>query len=168
MIEKNLNLNFVFQSTTKTREVIIEKLFNISSEPYRKYIKKNTRWNITRAELLNYPSGTVGYELGLFLHQNDFQLLEKSETHDVFHLLSNYSTAVTDEVAMQFYLFGNGKKSPYLFTVLAIGSLFYPEFYEYFKESYAQGKKALPFYNFDFYKHLNMNLNELKKQFKIW
>ena len=162
MTKKNLNTYFEFQSTMSLRERIIEILFNLSSYPYRKYVKTSEKWNVTKSALLHYPQGSIGHELGLFLESDGFDLLEKSEKHDVFHVITNYSTSIVDEIAMQYFLLGNGKRSPYLFFVIAIGTFYYPDKLNYFKTAYQKGKVPKPFFNFDFYNHLGMNLNEFK------
>lgn len=151
----------------KFRYKFIETLFNITSEPYRRHFKKEENWNLNTDELLQYPKSSIGNELGLFLKNNGFELLDKSEKHDVFHIITNYTTSVQDEISMQFYLFGNGKSSPYLWLVMIIGSLIYPEKIKNYWSAYHKGKDPLPFYNFDFKNNLNMDINAFKKSFNI-
>ena len=167
MTKKNLNNNFEFQSTMSLREKIIEMIFNLSSEPYRKYVKTTEKWEVSKQSLLAYQEGSIGQELGLFLDSNNLELLEKSEKHDIFHLLTGYSTAIADEIAMQYFLYGNGKRSPYLFLVIGVGTFYYPDKIKHFKTAYKKGKVPKPFFNFDFHNHLGMNLNQFKTNINL-
>lgn len=68
-------------------------------------------WNISVRDFLNYPEGSLGWSLGQFYVCQGFEPIAKAERHDVFHVLLGYSTSLTDEGAMQFFLLGNGKPS---------------------------------------------------------
>jgi len=136
------------------RKKLIIWLFEISQTFYVKHFKKETvAWNISKTELLEYPEDNFGYHLGLFLKQNNFNLIPKIERHDCYHVLTGYGTTVQDEIALQYLCYGNGKRSIYLFGVIALGTLLLPEYLNYYLKSYRIGKNANPFYDFD-YNHL--------------
>ena len=149
------------------RERMIEMMFNLSSEPYRKYVKTTKKWALSNTTLLQYQKGSIGHELGSFLETNKFELLDKSEKHDIFHLITGYSTSIGDEIAMQYFLYGNGKRSPYLFMVIGVGTFYYPDKIGHFRKAYRKGKAPNPFFNFDFYNHLSMNLNQFKTNINL-
>ena len=149
------------------RDKIIEKLYEISKKPYQKLFKKNKPWNLTKDELLSFPPGSLGFHLGKFLELNAFDIQEKLEDHDIIHVLTNTGITVTDEIGMQYYLLGNGKKSLYLYLVIITGTIFYPMHLKNFLKEYNRGKKAHMYYQLDFLKLLNVPTDTLRKAFNI-
>lgn len=148
------------------RALILEKLYVWSLGPYQA-IKKNAAWDIGIEELLRYPYESLGYHMGSFLTRNNFDLQEKLESHDVFHVLTNTGISVPEEISMQFYLMGNGKRSIYLFSVVLIGGLLFPDYLKLFWRCYNRGKAALPFYQLDFKKLLHQPIERIKSTFLI-
>ncbi|VXB69351.1 conserved hypothetical protein [Flavobacterium sp. 9AF] len=149
------------------KDKLIEKMYEISKKPYQKWLKKNKPWNISSSELMVLPEASLGYELGSFLLRYNFQIQEKLEDHDVIHVLTNTGISVVEEIGMQYYLLGNGKKSLYLFLVIITGFLFYPKQIDYYLIQYQKGKKAHRFYDLDFYKMLTIPVTNLRKTFNI-
>jgi ubiquinone biosynthesis protein Coq4 len=117
--------------------------------------------------LLHYPEDSLGFGLGNFLFNNHFDIQEKLEDHDIIHVLTNTGISVVEEIGMQYYLLGNGKKSLYLFLVIASGTIFYPKQIKYFIQQYKKGKEALTFYYLDFSKMLFMPIQSIQQSFKI-
>jgi len=148
------------------RAVVLEKLYEWSVVPYQS-LKKNDAWDLGIKDLQRFPKGTLGQSMGDFLVMNNFDLQEKLESHDVFHVLTNTGITVPEEISMQFYLLGNGKRSSYLFTVILLGSLLYPDYLKFFYNRYKKGKSALSFHQLDFYKLLNQPLTKIKSTFLI-
>lgn len=149
------------------RYLLLERLYEWSKIPYRWLFKDEAPWNISIKELLSYPSNTLGYHLGCFLLRHHFTPEPQLEDHDVFHVLTQTGITVPEEIAMQFYLFGNGKRSAYLYTVLCIGTLLFPDELSRFRKSYRKGKKAHRFYDLNFLKLLPQSLQEFQQSFKI-
>ncbi|MBW1656049.1 MULTISPECIES: hypothetical protein [Flavobacterium] len=149
------------------RDYLIEKLYESSKKPYQKYFKKNEPWKIDKTKLLDYPQESLGLGLGNFLYNNHFDIQEKLEDHDIIHVLTNTGVSVYEEIGMQYYLFGNGKRSLYLYMVILTGTLFYPKRIKYFIEQYKKGKKALPFHYLDFSKMLLVPIPSIQQTFKI-
>jgi len=149
------------------KDLFIEKLYEYSKIPYQKYFKKNKPWDIDKTQLLNYPEGSLGLGLGNFLHRNHFDIQEKLEDHDIIHVLTNTGISVAEEIGMQYYLFGNGKRSLYLFMVILSGTLFYPQQINYFVQQYKRGKYTLPFHYLDFSKMLFTSIQSIQKTFNI-
>lgn len=148
------------------RAIFLEKLYQWSLKPYQAF-KKNTPWGLQLEDLLQYPKNSLGYHLGRFMLQHDFDLQEKLERHDVFHVLTGTGISVPEEISMQFYLMGNGKRSGYLISVMVLGSLLYPDKLGMFLTTYRRGKAALPFYQLDFLKLLDQPLLRIKETFLI-
>jgi len=149
------------------KDKIIEKMYEWSRKPYQKYFKKNDPWQIDKRKLLDYPEGSLGFGLGNFLYKNHFDIQPKLEDHDIIHVLTNTGTSVLEEIGMQYYLLGNGKRSLYLFLVTASGTVFYPNKINYFIKQFRRGKQALPFYYLDFSKMLLIPVSSLQQTFKI-
>lgn len=149
------------------RALLLEKLYDWSKIPYQKFLKKNNAWNIKISTLLSYPKDTLGNGLGLFITKHNFELQDKLESHDVFHVLTNTGITVPEEVSMQFYLMGNGKRSLYLYSVVFLGLLLYPDYFKTFKNAYYRGNTALQFHQLDFLKMLHLPIHKIKTTFLI-
>lgn len=149
------------------KDLLIEKLYEASKKPYQKYFKKNQPWGLSRRELLSFEEHSLGFLLGCFLLKHNFQIQEKLEDHDAIHILTNTGVTVVEEIGMQYYLLGNGKKSLYLFMVVLSGTLFYPTKLRYFLCEFKRGKQALEFHYLDFFKMLNVPVVEIQKTFRI-
>lgn len=150
------------------KDLIIEKLYEASKKPYQKYLKKNEPWDISRKELLSYPEPSLGFHLGCFLLKYNLHIQEKLEDHDIIHILTKTGITVVEEIGMQYYLLGNGKKSLYLFMVVLSGTAFYPAKLSYFLSEYKRGKKSLEFHYLDFYKMLRIPIADIQETFKIY
>jgi len=144
------------------RETFIIWLFHHTQKLYT-YFKAKQAWNLTSKDLLLYPEGTFGNELGKFLKRNGFELLPKVERHDAYHLITGHGTEVKDEIALQYLCFGNGKRSIYLFGVILIGTLVLPEHINYYIKSYTIGKRCNTFHHFNYKKLLNYSLQNLRE-----
>lgn len=144
------------------RKKLIIWLFEHSQRVYTKFKNKKS-WNISRQQLLEFPEDSFGNELGMFLQKHGFELLPKVERHDAYHLLTGYYTKVEDEIALQYVCFGNGKRSPYLFGVILIGTILLPEYSSYYIKSYKLGKNCNQFYHFDYKNLFNYSLQELRE-----
>ncbi|TMM57996.1 hypothetical protein FEE95_00790 [Maribacter algarum] len=148
------------------RALILEKLYEWSLIPYQSF-KKNKAWDLGIEDLLQYPKGTLGYQMGYFLLSNNFDLQDKLESHDVFHVLTRTGITVPEEISMQFYLLGNGKRSAYLFSVIFLGGLLFPDYFKMFRSKYRLGKASLPFHQLNFKKLLDQPLERIKDTFLI-
>ena len=146
------------------RKQFITWLFLRSQTFYTKYFKKQPAWNLSRKQLLKYPRNTLGYHLGCFLEKNGFELLPKVEKHDIYHLLTGYGTKVEDEIALQYFCFGNGKRTPYLIGVLFIGTLILPESFGYYLKSFQKGRRANKFHNLPYQIMLDTDFLELQSE----
>ncbi|MQP25714.1 hypothetical protein GFJ94_11635 [Flavobacterium sp. LMO8] len=149
------------------KEIIIETLYRIIKVPYQFLFKQTKAWDISMQDFLKLPQESLGFQYGCFLLKYNFNIQATLEEHDVFHVLTNTGISVKDEIDMQFILLGNGKRSPFVFIVIATGILFYPFEYKNFYEKYKQGKKAHRFYDLDFYKMLTIPLSTIQQTFNL-
>lgn len=126
-------------------------LYDWSQVVYAKIFKRNKKaWGISKSELLLFPEGSLGRALGEFYQTKGFDVMPKLENHDVFHILTETGTEIQDEIAMQYLLFGNGKRSLYLFSMIGIGTVLYPEFLNYYVKTYYKGKSLSKFHDREF------------------
>ena len=95
-----------------------------------------------------------------FLHNEAGILFQK---HDVFHMLTGYGTQVEDEIALQYLCLGNGKRSLYLIGAITLGTLILPEYIHYYYQSYQKGRRANPFYHYDYQNLLQINFREFQR-----
>lgn len=145
------------------RKKLVAKLFELSQGFYVKYFKqKKTAWGHTRSSLLAFPKGTLGHEMGVFLQTNGFEVIDKVERHDAYHVLLGFNTRAQDEVALQYLCLGNGKRSKYLFGVIGLGSLILPEYFAYYYRCYRLGRELNTFYHFDYKQLLDQPLEQLR------
>jgi len=112
--------------------------------------KKRKVWGMTREDMLQYPEGTLAHELGLFLKQEQLQPVERVERHDAFHILLDFSTNLNDEAAMQFFLVGNGKISPFTVATASFTALVMPDKWRLFYREFRRGQKARCIAKWDF------------------
>lgn len=149
------------------KDKIIEFLYRTIKIPYSYFFKNNEPWGVTASSLLQNETGSLGHDLGQFLLINNYQVQDSLEEHDVFHVLTKIGTTVKEEVDMQFYLLGNGKKSPFVFIVISTGIVFYPNHYKSFIDCYKRGKNAYQFYDLDFFRLLHQPTNSIQSIFNI-
>ena len=149
------------------RDLFIEKMYELSKKPYQKFFKKGKAWDVKVNQLIQLPNDSLGFYLGCFLLKYNFEIQPKLEDHDIIHVLTNTGISVIDEIGMQYYLLGNGKRSLYLWMVILSGTLFYPTRFSYFKQQYKRGKAAHEFYGLDFLNMLSVPLTHIQKTFNI-
>jgi|TARA_R110002020_G_scaffold95012_4_gene228208 hypothetical protein len=140
----------------KIRKQIIHWLFDQTMVLYCRF-KKKEPWNVTTQDLLSMPSNTFGYRLGQLLQQNGFDLIPKVERHDAYHLVTGFGTSVEEEIALQYTCYGNGKRTPYLYGVLALGTLILPDYLPFYLGAYRYGKLAKSFHHYDYKKILPLD-----------
>ena len=149
------------------KEIIIETFYKIIKVPYQFLFKKNEAWNLNVSDFLKYPQESLGFHLGCFLLKYNFSVQPSLEEHDVYHVLTNTGATVKDEIHMQFYLLGNGKRSPFVFIVIITGLFFYPLELKKFIKTYKKGKQAHLFHHLDFSKMLTIPVTTIQQTFNI-
>ena len=149
------------------KDLIIETFYKIIKVPYQLIFKKKEAWNLTISDFLKYPQDSLGFHLGCFLLKYNFNVQPSLEEHDVYHVLTNTGATVKEEIEMQFYLLGNGKRSQFVFIVISTGILFYPYNFKKFIICYKKGKQAHLFYHLDFSKMLTIPVEKIQETFNI-
>jgi len=149
------------------RALVLEILYDWSKKPYQRFIKKNEPWPVDLPDLMQYPNASLGFHLACFMLKHNFEIQPKLEDHDVFHVLTNTGITVPEEISMQYYLWGNGKRSIYQIGVMTLGTLLYPDYIKLFRTAYIRGKSAHMFHQIDFLRLLNQPIETIKSTFRI-
>ena len=149
------------------RAIILEKLYEWSKVPYQKFMKKNEPWAVDLPDLMHYQPTSLGFHLASFLLKHNFEIQPKLEDHDVFHVLTGTGITVPEEISMQYYLLGNGKRSLYQYAVIVLGTILFPDHIKLFLRAFRRGKSALVFYHLDFLKLLDQPIERIKDTFLI-
>lgn len=129
---------------------------------HAKVYSRRPIWGMKREDMLQYPADTLGHELGQFLTREHLQPVDRVERHDAFHILLGFSTSLEDEAAMQFFLVGNGKISPFTLATAAFTALVMPDKWGRFVREFRRGRAALSIANWDFLHLLNEPFAEVK------
>lgn len=152
----------------KIREMICMWLFKLTEEPYNKLFKRKRKpWTTKLEDLQKLNEGSWGKALHKFLSRNDFTMLPKLEKHDAYHVLLKMGTEVKDEIGMQYLLIGNGKRTPYLFATIFVGTILVPDYFPYYKSLYKKGKCLPKLYDLKVENMLNLSLRKLQRDLAI-
>jgi len=135
-------------------------------EAVRREFDRKTQ-NITALHLIKYPEGTLGRQLGRFLLNNNYGQNVYACHDDALQLLIAGSSSFTDDIAVQFYLLGNGSFGLRRFTAMAAGVLLKPHKISYFFQKYKDGKSALRFYDVDHLGLLHLPVSRIRETFQI-
>ena len=76
-------------------------------------------------------------------------------------------TTVKEEIGMQFILFGNGKRSFYLFATMTLGFILQAEHYKYFKFCYQKGRKLKSLTALKLRELLTQPLEQIRNELRI-
>jgi hypothetical protein len=128
---------------------------------------QNKKAPVSMDELIGYPKDSMGFHLGCFLFNNSQETDPKPEKDDVYRLLLTKETSNKEEIAMHYYLFGNGDIAFRTLFIMATGAMLYPHFIVYFYKKYKDGKHALRFYDLDHFRMLHLPLQRIKDTFLI-
>lgn len=124
---------------------------------------KDKNWNMTTSDFLNYSEGSLGKAIGQFLQSNKVEPLAHAEYHDVHHVLFDYSITFKDEVALQFFLRGNGKKSLASLGTSIGAWILLPTQWNYLKTSYKRGQECIDISQLNLKELLNEDLQKIKQ-----
>lgn len=152
-----------YKSEHSFRERMLLWLLGKVVPVHAQFYKKRQPWNLLRDDLKQYPAATLGHELGLFLEREALQPVDRIERHDAFHILLGFSTQLKDEAAMQFFLIGNGKISPFTLGTATFTLLTMPDQWGLFYRQYKRGTTARCIAKWDFLHLLGENFEEVKQ-----
>lgn len=135
-------------------------------EAVRREFDKKTQ-QLTALQLIKYPEGSLGQQLGRFLLKNNYGQNVYASHDDVLQLLISGSNTFTDDIAVQFYLLGNGSFGLRRLSAMAAGLVLFPHKASHFHAMYKKGKAALRFYDIDHMGLLHLPVARVKETFLI-
>ena len=130
---------------------------------HAKFYQRRQPWRLQRGDMLQYPAASLGHELGLFLKRESLQPVDRIERHDAFHILLGFSTHMNDEAAMQFFLIGNGKISPFTLGTAIFTLITMPDKWNYFYQQYKRGQSVRSIAKWNFLELLDEKFEEVKE-----
>ena len=132
----------MYKLLKKLRSRLLVYLTHNMALPVLKLIRKPEVFPYTTAELKQFPAGSLGKDLALFLEKKELQLLAYYARHDIKHILLEYDTTDEGEGCLQCFMLGNGRISfPVIATVL-YGYLTMPEHWGAFRKAFRRGRKS--------------------------
>ncbi len=133
------------------RAIVFYFLVEKTKPIYLQLFKRNrVAWTLKCSDLLSYPKHSLGYVLGQFLKRHQIELMPKAESHDVYHVLTGYTTTMLGEIKMQCFLVGNGKRTFYSVICMLVGVAGYPEYWGEFYQDFLRGRTCLPIHKWQF------------------
>lgn len=118
-------------------------------------------------ELLDYPQESLGFHLGKYLFDHSFETDPTPQKEDILRLLITRRTSNIEEVAMHYYLFGNGDRNFRTLFIMFTGLIVFPHRAAYFIQRYRDGRNALRFFDLDHFRLLHLPLARIKNTFLI-
>lgn len=157
LLQKSLDLFFQLHLKTSTwvAKLIGPTVFNFGT--------KDRNWNISTAQLLQFPAGSLGKTLGEFLAKDGLEPLPGAEYHDAQHVLLDYSVSFKDEVALQFFLHGNGKRSIASVSTMIGAWCILPTQWKYLRACYKRGKNSNDISSLNLKALLGQDLEQVKR-----
>lgn len=126
-----------------------------------------TKGTVSMDELISYPKDSLGFHLGRFLFNNSYEPDPIPEKEDIYRLLLTSEISDKEEIAMRYYLFGNGDNTLLTLFTIATGAVLYPHCIKYFYSKYRDGSNALRFYDLDHFRMLHLPMEKIKDAFMI-
>src|SRR5882757_2117007 len=119
--------------------------------PVLRIIRKAKPFPYTADELKQFPAGSLGKDLVIFLQNKNLQLLPYYARHDIKHILLKYDTTDDGEVCLQCFMLGNGHLSFPVVATVIYGFVTMPEHWSKFRQAFKRGKKAIPIANWNWF-----------------
>ena len=117
-----------------------------------------------KEQLKEFPQGSLGNDLYIFLEKRNLQLLKHYARHDLKHIVLDYDTTDEGEACLQSFMLGNGRISfPVIATVIySLDTM--PEYWEKMKIAFRKGKQSISIHHWPWNKLLDESTNELRKK----
>ncbi|MFP9113900.1 hypothetical protein ACLI1A_08140 [Flavobacterium sp. RHBU_3] len=122
---------------------------------------------ITAFNLMKYPEESFGHQLGKFLLGSNYGQNVYAFPEDALQMLVTGKSTLTDEIALQYYLFGNGSLSLQVMATMCAGLAIMPWKLPHFYRMYRRGKSALRVYDIDHLGLLHLPVSRIKETFMI-
>ena len=131
----------------KIRSAVLVLLTHKVALPLLKIIRKPNVFTYSKEELGNFPTGSLGNDLYLFLEKRKLPLLKHYARHDLKHVLLNYDTTDEGEACLQSFMMGNGRVSFPVIATIVYSFITMPEHWSKMKSAFRQGRKSISFHH---------------------
>lgn len=118
-------------------------------------------------QLLDYPQDSLGFHVGKFLFDHSHDAEPIASRVDIYRVLINREVSNKEEIALYYYLAGNGAITIYNLIMMLAGLLFCPQHLVYFYRRYRDGKRALRFHDLELSGLLQLPLDRIQDAFLI-
>jgi len=146
------------------RSAILVFLTHRVALPVVKLIRQPNTFLYNREELAQFPRGTLGKDLFLFLDERNLPLLKHYARHDLKHVLLNYDTTDEGEACLQCFMLGNGRISFPVIATFIFGFVTMPEHWGKMKRAYREGKKSKSFHHWPWNELLYQPTDQLRNK----
>jgi len=148
----------------RMRSALLVFLTHHMALPLLRIIRKPKVFPYSKAELQQFPQGSLGKDLVSFLEKKKLQLLPHYAKHDIKHILLQYDTTDDGEVCLQCFMLGNRHLSfPVAATVL-YGLVTMPEHWKKFGTAFRRGRRSLSINNWKWFEILDQPTEMLIKK----
>ena len=146
------------------RSAVLVFLTHKIALPLLKIIRKPNAFTYSKEELGQFPGGTLGNDLYLFLEKRKLPLLKHYARHDLKHVLLNYDTTDEGEACLQSFMMGNRRISFPVLATMLYSFITMPEHWGKMKRAFRQGRKSASFHHWKWNELLYEPTTELRNK----
>ncbi len=110
--------------------------------PLLKIIRRPGVFTYNREQLMQFPAGSLGNDLHLFLQKRNLPLLKHYARHDLKHVLLNYDTTDRGEACLQCFMLGNSRVSFPVLATVVYGFATMPEHWREMIKAFRLGRES--------------------------
>ena len=149
---------------SRARTVVLVLLTHKIALPLLRVFRRPAVFNYSKEELLIFPDGSLGKDLGLFLEERKLPLLKHYTRHDLKHVLLSYDTTDEGEVCLQSFMLGNGRISFPVLATVCYGFLTMPEYWRSMRNAFSMGKGSVSFHHWKWNELLHEPTSDLRSK----
>ena len=129
-------------NTLKFRKAIVEWLLEEVAPLLLKRFFPPKYWEYTLDDYQKMPLGSLGNDVAQYLERLHLDFMAGAEHHDVRHIILGYHMTVIDEVRMQVFMIGNGKRNLFSIALVFASIFLLPEYLQLFWKDFLRGKSS--------------------------
>jgi ubiquinone biosynthesis protein Coq4 len=148
----------------RIRSAVLVLLTHKIALPLLKIFRRPNIFSYDMKELMNFPEGSLGKDLFLFLEKRNLPLLKHYARHDLKHVLLSYDTTDEGEVCLQSFMLGNGRVSFPVLATVGYGFITMPEHWKKMKQAFQEGKHCTSFHNWKWNELMQVQTVELRNK----
>lgn len=135
--------------------------------PLLNIFRATPEWHYSMAQQREFPEGTLGRDLAIFLDSLGLPLLPKYEVHDTLHVLLAYGTSPLEELKLQGFMLGNGSCTFAGKCLFALGVVIVPDHWSELKPEIQRGATVARIAGSDFNQLIREKTGDLRNRFGI-